>query len=454
MTLLLLKNTVNVADSLVINATSTFCALSDESDAFLFEIDPVAHTLISTTTIAGMTGVVGVSPDGTYVFSADYLGNGKPAVWHSGSVALLPIPGTGAFPQNAEVTSASTDGTVPVATFHAFNDPGDFNASAAAFWASPYSSYGTYPGSGYATHGLLASDGGGQIVGSHLQDMSDPFFTIFKWTPPSTAVLLPVGPDNPTVFSQGISADGSTVWGSVYFPEQAAYWDVSNALTIVGIPADGSTDSYVFGSTDDGATLGVSSNVFSRVTNVRLYKWTVADGFIDLGFSDQHATMANGGLVMTATNWVNLDNSRVLTGLLGGRKIAADGRAGIGFLADSGVTDAYVYFPDTIPPAGPTILDMGHVIATSLVSESPCMAAQFSPPLPVDYGPALGLRWSDTRGATWGNPVPQPLSTDPLAQPIWNRTGYARDRVFELFWSFAFKTALNGAFVDVEPFDS
>lgn len=68
-------------------------------------------------------------------------------------------------------------------------------------------------------------------------------------------------------------------------------------------------------------------------------------------------------------------------------------------------------------------------------------------------GATVNLRWSDTRGKTYGNPVAQSLG-DPgeyLVQPQWNRLGYARDRVFELNWTAAAKTALNGAWVDFLP---
>lgn len=100
------------------------------------------------------------------------------------------------------------------------------------------------------------------------------------------------------------------------------------------------------------------------------------------------------------------------------------------------------------------MLNMDNVVVTSLTTESPCTVAQYATPPASAGGPVVGLRWSDTRGQTFGNAVPQTLSTDPLSQMQWNRTGYARDRVFELFWSAAAKTALNGAFVDIVPWKS
>jgi hypothetical protein len=71
----------------------------------------------------------------------------------------------------------------------------------------------------------------------------------------------------------------------------------------------------------------------------------------------------------------------------------------------------------------------------------------------VGEGPMVYLRWSDSRGKTWGNPVGQTLgsSGEYLTSIQWNRLGMARDRVFELFWSAPVKTALNGAFIDAVP---
>lgn len=71
-------------------------------------------------------------------------------------------------------------------------------------------------------------------------------------------------------------------------------------------------------------------------------------------------------------------------------------------------------------------------------------------------GATVNLRWSDTRGITYGNPVAQSLG-DPgeyLTQPQWNRLGMARDRVFELSWTAPAKTALNGAWIEFSSSES
>lgn len=71
----------------------------------------------------------------------------------------------------------------------------------------------------------------------------------------------------------------------------------------------------------------------------------------------------------------------------------------------------------------------------------------------TDDDPKLSLRWSDTRGASWGNAIQSGMGAKGqyLRSIQFQRLGYARDRVFELSWSTTNKTALNGAFVQVKP---
>jgi hypothetical protein len=66
--------------------------------------------------------------------------------------------------------------------------------------------------------------------------------------------------------------------------------------------------------------------------------------------------------------------------------------------------------------------------------------------------PQVSLRWSDTRGASWGNPVVASLGAtgEYLTNIQYQRLGVARDRVFEVSWSFPLKTALNGAYIQIK----
>lgn len=70
-------------------------------------------------------------------------------------------------------------------------------------------------------------------------------------------------------------------------------------------------------------------------------------------------------------------------------------------------------------------------------------------PSDIDAEPLISLRWSDTKGRTWGNGVQQSLGLagQYIIQPSWNNLGQARDRIFELSWSLPARTALNGAFI-------
>ncbi|HEX7945819.1 MAG TPA: hypothetical protein VF495_14195, partial [Phenylobacterium sp.] len=73
--------------------------------------------------------------------------------------------------------------------------------------------------------------------------------------------------------------------------------------------------------------------------------------------------------------------------------------------------------------------------------------------LSSDNPPLISLRWSDSRGQTWGDPVRQSLGATGqyLTQPTWPRLGMARDRVFEVFWDAPGGYAIQSAFIDAIP---
>jgi hypothetical protein len=72
--------------------------------------------------------------------------------------------------------------------------------------------------------------------------------------------------------------------------------------------------------------------------------------------------------------------------------------------------------------------------------------------LPDNSDPQVFLRWSDTRGVSWGNAVSRSLGKqgEYITSIQWNRLGMARDRVFEISWSTPVKTALLGAWVEAQ----
>lgn len=69
---------------------------------------------------------------------------------------------------------------------------------------------------------------------------------------------------------------------------------------------------------------------------------------------------------------------------------------------------------------------------------------------PGDPEPMVSVRWSDDRGATFGEPVlmGMGLAGDTTALPVLWGLGHARDRVFEVSWDFAAPTALQGAWIE------
>lgn len=69
----------------------------------------------------------------------------------------------------------------------------------------------------------------------------------------------------------------------------------------------------------------------------------------------------------------------------------------------------------------------------------------------TDDEPPIMLRWSDNGGYSWGDAVPQGAGSagQYVRQAQWQRLGMARDRVFEVWWSYSYPAALSGAYLDV-----
>jgi hypothetical protein len=63
----------------------------------------------------------------------------------------------------------------------------------------------------------------------------------------------------------------------------------------------------------------------------------------------------------------------------------------------------------------------------------------------------INLEWSDDRGHSYGSPVSQNIGDRGayITSLQWQRLGYARDRVFRISWSVPLRTALQGAFIDI-----
>lgn len=106
--------------------------------------------------------------------------------------------------------------------------------------------------------------------------------------------------------------------------------------------------------------------------------------------------------------------------------------------------------PNTVDQPGPFpfLVPGGSSLDTGPPSE-----ALFVGPAPIDTSPQVLLRWSDTAGRTWGQPVAQSLGATGqyLAQPQWNRLGRGRRRVFEVYGIIPGRLAINGAYIDPAP---
>lgn len=106
------------------------------------------------------------------------------------------------------------------------------------------------------------------------------------------------------------------------------------------------------------------------------------------------------------------------------------------------VVGPFPIFEDQQPPLQP--IDAG-----------PPAESLFAGPAPAGLNnqPLVYLRWSDTRGKTWSQPVAQTLGATGNydAQPHWARNGMARDRVYEVYGTIWGKIAISGAFLDPSP---
>lgn len=93
--------------------------------------------------------------------------------------------------------------------------------------------------------------------------------------------------------------------------------------------------------------------------------------------------------------------------------------------------------PGGSPPPPPSSLALDNVVAYTAADAA---------------GELIFLDWSDNRGRSYRDPVSQPIGARGkyLTSVMWQRLGYARDRVFRLTWSVPVKTALQGAFIEAD----
>lgn len=71
----------------------------------------------------------------------------------------------------------------------------------------------------------------------------------------------------------------------------------------------------------------------------------------------------------------------------------------------------------------------------------------------VPAGAQVFLRWSDDRGKTFGNPITLTVAST-YSSLMVSRLGLARDRVYEVYWTFPYPTSLQGAWLEAEKADT
>jgi hypothetical protein len=99
----------------------------------------------------------------------------------------------------------------------------------------------------------------------------------------------------------------------------------------------------------------------------------------------------------------------------------------------------------------PHMMDDGNRVTYRLFQAD--MEAGNPSELEPETPPEVRLRFSDTKGKSWGEHISTTVGFRGEFKDIarWHRLGQARDRVFEVSWSADMKTALNGAFIEVTP---
>jgi probable HAF family extracellular repeat protein len=158
------------------------------------------------------------------------------------------------------------------------------------------------------------SSDGSIVVGSAVDPTADYTTQAFIWTEDDGMTGLGTLDDGYNSEAFGISGDGSVIVGysdnASYLP-QAVYWNTSDgSITAIGLLPSG-YDSYAYGASDDGSAIagwgtGWAASVGAVVP--RAFRWTEADGMVDLGSlgsgSSKAYDISGDGLVVVGTSSV------------------------------------------------------------------------------------------------------------------------------------------------------
>jgi hypothetical protein len=215
---------------------------------------------------------------------------------------------------------------------------------------------------------------------------------LFSWS------AGPMVGDDGTIFQLGGSATDALVQPIV----------PSGALVTISAPPGGIDSSFAAAATLDRSTRIIG--YYSGGSGLTAWYWTASGGVV---------TIANPG---------GYENPNPDTAAR--QSLASDGSAFVATIND--------------------IATNGTHGAIYVFASAPLPTARVADP------PKVFLRWSDDGGRTFGNPVGISMGDtgEYLTSHQWQRLGMGRRRIFEIFWSGATATSLQGAWIDATPAQS
>lgn len=417
---------------------------------------PWSTTVIDTTTISGSSTSWGASTDGSVIvgiWNPPLVGHVQPFKWTAGTgcVSLPTFNNLPIVTDQGVAYDCSADGTVIVGN----NSNSITITPYPVFWDAggtvhlvgfPAPSQGELLG--VSEDGSVAVG----VIGGVATQVAIPSGVPF-------ALSLPVGPAWTDSVCYACSSDGSwkagsaTVGGDVH----GIVWNGTAGIDVGTLPGGIYPVAMQDISADGSVAVGFATDSGGIARPIAYY--TATNTMVQLSSSYQVATAVsdNGSVIV---GYDNYGGDSFIWTLADGVLPLVSGSTPLGISGDGtrpvGDYPALYFSYSTPPPPGGGTLGIDMLRVLCLEAQSACTIQQFGTTYAstVSAQPVVGLRWSDTRGATWGNPVPQELSTNPYSQPQWNRTGYARDRVYEIFWSADLQVAVNGAFVEFKQLKS
>lgn len=316
---------------------------------------------------------------------------------------------------------------------------------------------------------------------------------LWRWTAAGGLVTFGTSSDS----ALAMSADASRVVGTTLVSgrEQACYWNAAGTRTLLGFLPGHDVSNAQAVSADGSFIVGTSYLHTDETNTIRAWRWTAAGGMVSLGVAGTatgsrgfgvsgDGTVVVGGLLnasggVGAFQWSPGGGMIAIPALTIATGVSGDGSTLIAssLLPAVGTSSYFAYqtasgitVPDpTTNPTDPTgakgtypngVSADGKTVVGYSFGTNPLpwiyRAVEPAPAPPADFVNLISLRWSDDRGHSWSSPVTQSMGNpgEYRTSVQYQRLGMARDRVFEISWSTPFKTALQGAWIDVTPAQS